>query len=323
MVVQPACLAERRTRQLGMCREMYESNSVSVVVPAYNEESFVGMVLRAIPPFVDHIYVVDDCSTDKTVETVLRTGEQLATARAQSHELKLQVETSEENGATTHQHLSKQELPADLTRYRQGELGERIAAVEQVGSIVLLRHRENRGAGGAIKTGYLAALVDEMDVVATIDADGQMDPKQLDRFVDPIVAGQADYTKGDRLSSPETAQEMPRFRLFGNRLLTYLTRVVSGYWDVTDPQNGYSAIRGETLARLNITELFEYYGYTNDLLVRLNTVDATVVDVSLRAIYADEESDIRLQTYIWRVLFMLIRNLVWRLRQRYSGGRDE
>jgi glycosyltransferase involved in cell wall biosynthesis len=308
---------------------MYESRSVGVVVPAYNEEPFVGGVVETMPAFVDRIYVVDDRSTDGTAEAALRAGERLAEARSdpdpehdQDHGR--QESQVESDGGSAGQTVRWREVTADLPtaadRYDEGPLGERLAAVRRVGPLFLLEHRENRGAGGAIKTGYLAALVDGVDVVATIDADGQMDPAELDRFVEPIVKGRADYTKGDRLSDLEATREMPRFRLFGNRLLTYLTRVASGYWDLMDPQNGYTAIRGETLAQIDVEGLFEYYGYTNDVLVRLNTIDATVLDVPLRAVYADEESHISLHRYVWRVWFMLVRNLLWRLRRTYLGG---
>jgi len=121
----------------------------------------------------------------------------------------------------------------------------------------VLSHDEQRGAGGAVKTGYLAALDGDADLVATVDGDGQMDPRRLDRFLDPLVDGDADYAKGTRLSRREHTAGMPAFRLFGNRLLTLLCRLSSGYWSLTDPVNGYTAIRREALKAIDPASAYE------------------------------------------------------------------
>ncbi|MFW6321261.1 MAG: glycosyltransferase family 2 protein, partial [Halohasta sp.] len=108
--------------------------------------------------------------------------------------------------------------------------------------VVPIRHDENRGVGGAIKTGYLRAREDEIDVTAVMGGDGQMDPAYLERIIEPIVNGEAEYAKGNRLVNDTDHTEMPRFRLVGNRILTLLTKIASGYWRVGDPQMGYTAI---------------------------------------------------------------------------------
>lgn len=290
-------------------------------MPAYNEETFVKEVIEDIPEFVDRIYFVDDRSQDRTVQRVLETAAQWTADDRGTPS----ADGTREEGAVTVGKVEQDAADVAVAedRYQKGPLADRVASVTQVDPLVLLEHDENRGAGGAIKTGYLASLVDRVDIVATIDADGQMDPTLLDEFLDPIIQGEADYTKGNRLSERRTRQEMPRFRLFGNVILTLLTRVVSGYWDVTDPQNGYTAIRRQTLECIDVEGLFEYYGYTNDILVRLNAVDATVTDVPLRAVYNEEKSHIQLRSYVWRVWLMLVRNLWWRLSTTYlQDGSD-
>ena len=108
--------------------------------------------------------------------------------------------------------------------------------------VVPIRHETNRGVGGAIKTGYLRAREDAVDVTAVMGGDGQMDPTQLERIIQPITTGEAEYAKGNRLINSEDHAEMPRFRLVGNRILTLLTKIASGYWRVGDPQMGYTAI---------------------------------------------------------------------------------
>ncbi len=179
--------------------------------------------------------------------------------------------------------------------------------------VVPIQHGENRGVGGAIKTGYLRARDDEIDVTAVMGGDGQMDPTVLDRIIDPIVDGEADYVKGNRLINDADHEQMPRFRQIGNRILTALTKIASGYWRIGDPQMGYTAISLTALREADIEEMYEFYGYCNDLLVRLNVSRQTVADVPSPLNYGDEQSHISYLTYIPRVSLMLLRTFLWRL----------
>lgn len=183
--------------------------------------------------------------------------------------------------------------------------------------VVPIQHGSNRGVGGAIKTGYRRACDDRLDVTAVMGGDGQMRADELHLVLDPIVEDRADYVKGNRLARPETRADMPRFRLFGNRLLSVFTRVASGYWGIGDPQNGYTAISLAALDAVAIEDIYEFYGYCNDLLVKLNVEGMRVADVPRCCNYADEVSHIRYSTYIPRVSWMLLRNFCWRLRERY------
>lgn len=184
--------------------------------------------------------------------------------------------------------------------------------------VVPIQHEENRGVGGAIKTGYLHAREDEIDVTAVMGGDGQMDPSILERIIDPVVDGEADYAKGNRLVNETDHEQMPGFRLLGNRILTLLTKIASGYWQVGDPQMGYTAISLDALHEADIDSMYEFYGYCNDLLVRLNVTGHRVADVPSPLNYGDEHSDISYLTYIPRVSLMLLRTFLWRL---WSGRR--
>jgi Glycosyltransferases involved in cell wall biogenesis len=272
---------------------MYRDHSIGVVVPAYNEEGLIGDVIRSMPEYVDRIYVIDDCSTDGTWEEIQ------SAARASSE--------PEITGDT-------EPLVAD-----GGEslLAQRATVHDPIGRVVPVQHRKNRGAGGAIKTGYLAALEDAVDIVPTIDGDGQMDLSKLPKLLDPIVEGDADYAKGNRLLYKEFRSEMPKFRFLGNSILTFLTKIASGYWKTMDPQNGYTAISNYALANVGIGAMYEYYGYCNDLLVKLNAKGMRVADVAMPAVYGDEESSIDYSTYIRKVSWMLLQNFLWRLKVKY------
>lgn len=180
----------------------------------------------------------------------------------------------------------------------------------------LIQHETNRGPGAALSTGYHAALEDNMDIVVKVDGDGQMPPEQIVNLIMPIIKGEADYTKGDRLSRPELHDSMPRFGLFGNRLLTWLTRIASGYWHINDSQNGFTAISKKALQIVN-SDLYSYYGYLNDLLVQLNVHHIKISDVPMPAKYGGERSSIQLTRYVPKLSWLLLTRFLWRLKVKY------
>lgn len=183
--------------------------------------------------------------------------------------------------------------------------------------MVPLRHRTNRGRGAAVKTGYLRALQDDLDIVVVMDGDGQMDPNQLDRLLDPVVSGRVDYAKGNRLARPRDWRGMSNWRLFGNVLLTLLTNLASGYWGLRDSQNGYTAISAGMLEQLDIEALYDEYGFLNDMLVTLNIHRARVCDVEMPAVYGDERSGIRYTTFVPSLSVLLFKGFLRRLKHKH------
>lgn len=275
---------------------MYRDHTIGVVVPAYNEEGLIGTVIKMMPDCVDSIYVIDDCSPDETWNEIIEA------ARRDKSPTKAEEQDD----------ISTPKLTDGA-----GSLGQRAEIHEQIGRVVPLQHRENKGAGGATKTGYLAALEDGPDITLTMDGDGQMDPDHMPRLLDPIVDDEADYAKANRLMYREYREEMPAFRFLGNSILTFLTKIASGYWKTMDPQNGYTAISHYALDNVGIEAMYEYYGYCNDLLVKLNAKGMRVADVAIPAIYREEQSSIRYSEFIWKVSKMLLQNFLWRLKVKY------
>ena len=153
-------------------------------------------------------------------------------------------------------------------------------------------HQENRGVGGATISGYRDALAVGAAVVVKIDGDGQMDSADLNRFVSPILLGRADYTKGNRFFDIELLRTMPRARLFGNSILSLVNKLSSGYWNIADPTNGYTAIHADVLRLLPLNKLDERFFFESDMLFRLNVMRAVVVDVPLEATYGAEVSSL-------------------------------
>jgi glycosyltransferase involved in cell wall biosynthesis len=161
--------------------------------------------------------------------------------------------------------------------------------------VTVLRHTHNRGVGAAVVTGYEAALAEGADIVVKIDGDGQMDPRELIRLVRPIIAGEADYAKGNRFFDFKLLAQMPRLRLFGNALLSLVNKLASGYWNVMDPTNGYTAINRAALSGLPLDRLDRGYFFESDMLFRLYTIRAVVKDLPMRARYGGETSSLRVR----------------------------
>jgi len=156
--------------------------------------------------------------------------------------------------------------------------------------VEVLTHAHNQGVGGAVMTGYAAAIERGAHIIVKVDGDGQMDPALIPAFVLPILAGQADYTKGNRFFNLEEVRAMPAIRLFGNAVLSFVSKLSSGYWNVFDPTNGYTAIHADVAALLPLNKISRRYFFESDMLFRLNTIRAVVVDVPMAAKYADEVS---------------------------------
>lgn len=183
--------------------------------------------------------------------------------------------------------------------------------------VVYIRHDTNRGVGGAIVSGYKRALKDKMDITAVMAGDNQMDPAYLPDFLDPIVEGKADYTKGNRLLNREYRTGMSRWRTTGNMILTLLTKIASGYWQAVDPQNGYTAISSRVLKTIDLDSIYPYYGYCNDMLIKLNVYGFQVVNVSHPARYGKEKSKIKYSRYILKVSLLLLSGFIWRSKTKY------
>ncbi len=183
--------------------------------------------------------------------------------------------------------------------------------------VVLVQHTENRGVGAAITTGYREAFSRGAEVCAVMAGDGQMDPADLPRLLAPVLAGEAAYAKGCRISHPEAQALMPRARWIGNVVLAFLTRLVTGY-RVRDSQCGYTALSRHAAGLLPLEQLWPRYGYPNDLLGMLREHGLLMREVTVRPVYADEHSGIGLRHAFFVVPYVLARVLSRRLTSRLA-----
>lgn len=195
--------------------------------------------------------------------------------------------------------------------------GEYISANVRDPRVSVVRLQQNQGVGGATVAGYEAALEKQADVAVKLDGDGQMDPRLIPVITTPIVSGYADYTKGNRFYNIEDVISMPKLRLFGNAVLSLMSKFSSGYWDVSDPTNGYTAIHARILEQLPLKKISRRWFFETDLLFRLNTIGAVVVDIPMTAVYGDEKSNLKILNVIPEFLWKHTRNYFKRIFYNY------
>ncbi|MBS3097300.1 glycosyltransferase family 2 protein [Candidatus Woesearchaeota archaeon] len=186
--------------------------------------------------------------------------------------------------------------------------------------IELIQHEKNKGVGQAIITGYKKSSKDGYDITVVIGGDNQMDLKDLPNFLEPIIKGEADYTKGNRfLLGGNAYTEMPGKRFFGNSMLSFITKMASGYWKIFDTQDGYTAITKEAIDRVDWKKAWKGYGYVGDWLVLFNVYNLKVKDVPRRAIYLEGErqSQIKIWKYIIKVGPRMANRFFYRMKMKY------
>ena len=178
----------------------------------------------------------------------------------------------------------------DASPDRTSEIVARCATEDS--RITLLRHVANQGVGGAMVTGFRAALELKAQVVVKIDGDGQMDTDHIPELLLPLIKGEADYTKGNRFRDFKALRQMPTLRRVGNMGLSFCTKAAVGYWNCFDPTNGFVAIRGSVLAQLPLEKIHRSYFFETSMLSNLYLLSALVKDVPLPARYGAETSNL-------------------------------
>jgi glycosyltransferase involved in cell wall biosynthesis len=183
--------------------------------------------------------------------------------------------------------------------------------------LITLKTPQNQGVGGAMVLGYRHALELGADVIVKMDGDGQMAPEFMPHLLDALTDQGYDYAKGNRFLAGQSLAAMPRHRIFGNVLLTFLTKLASGYWHVFDPQNGYTAIKAGALRLLDLSRIHKRFFFENDMLVNLNYSSRRVKDVAIPARYGPEQSHLNIVGISVTFPFLLIHRFFRRISQKY------
>lgn len=238
------------------------SDSVAVVIPAFQAEEHIKTVIDKIPSWVDYIIVVNDCSYDTTkdiVEEIIKTNEK----------------------------------------------------------VFLINHEINRGLGVAMMNGYMKAYDLGAEVIVKMDSDDQMNPDYLIELITPILNNEADYTKGNRFLHEMELSSMPFIRRVGNIGLSFLVKMASGYWNIFDPSNGYTAIHVSMFPLLNIDRIGKRYYFETSMLVELGLISAVVKDVYIPARYGEEKSNLSIIKTIFEFPPKLLKSFFRRLIVEY------
>ena len=166
--------------------------------------------------------------------------------------------------------------------------------------VTVLTNSENLGVGGATKTGYLQAIKYQADIIVKLDGDGQMNPKDITKLTKAITEEKYNYAKGNRFFTIKNVQQMPIVRKFGNLVLSFMSKLSTGYYEIFDPNNGFTAIDSDYLTQLPLDEIDNRYFFESDMLYQLNLLGAKVLDIPLPAIYKDEHSSLN----IWQSIII-------------------
>jgi len=291
---------------------MLNKKTIAVVVPCYNEETQIGSVIETMPDFVDRIVIIDDNSTDNTLEVV-----RSYIARENKSNIQIKpIDLKRNEGIYSRADQILQKVRKEEVKHYPDKIIENTD--EENERIILLRHKKNMGKGSGIITGYKWARDFGIDCIATMDGDGQMDPSELKSICQPIIEEEIDYVKGNRLIHPVALLIIPRVRFLGNSILSILTKIASGYWQISDTQTGYTAIGKKALNSIRIHQIYPSYGYPNDVLVKLNIAFCTIREVPIKPVYdIGEKSKMNIIKVIPKISWLLFRSFFFRLWQKY------
>lgn len=197
------------------------------------------------------------------------------------------------------------------------ESSGRIAEGSGRKNLLVLYHDNNQGVGGAVITGYKKALELGCDIIIKMDGDGQMDPAYIQSLIEPLINNKADYAKGNRFRDFNALKSMPKVRLFGNSTLSFLVKFSSGYWNVMDPTNGYTAIHRRALDRLNLEKMSKRFFFESDMLINLNIINAVVQDIPIPARYTGEKSSLNIKKVFIQFPPKIFKGLIRRIFLKY------
>ncbi len=184
-------------------------------------------------------------------------------------------------------------------------------------NVTVIYHEHNQGVGGAVITGYKKALELGCEIIVKMDGDGQMDAKYIQMLLPPLIKNNADYTKGNRFTNFKALKLMPKVRLFGNSALSFFLKAASGYWNVLDPTNGYTAIHKRAVEKLNLENISKNFFFESDMLINLNIINAVVKDIEIPAKYGDEPSSLNIKKTLFIFPMKLIKGFMKRIFFKY------
>ena len=292
---------------------MLNNKTVAVVVPAYNEETQIAMVIETMPEFVDRIVIVNDCSTDQTEKIVKQF---IDSSRKIPLKNNKKINLSKSEKKYNHAKLVMQKKNEDEINFFLPSKVVNLSSKDD--QIVLINQLKNGGVGASIARGYKWCKDNKIDCTAVMAGDGQMDPNELESICLPVIDENIDYVKGNRLIHRSAWFVIPKVRYFGNSILSILTKIASGYWHVSDTQTGFTAISLKALNAIPLYKIYKSYGMPNDLLVKLNIAFCTIKEVEIKPVYnIGEDSKMKISKVIPKIAWLLFKSFFKRLWIKY------
>jgi len=290
---------------------MLNNKTIAVVVPAYNEENQIGIVIETMPDFVDRIIIINDMSNDKTeeiVKSLLNSVHNNTNLKIEGKEI---IKTFHNDAEVKLQEFNKKEIQyfPKSEVFNENQKNERI---------ILINNLVNVGVGGSIARGYKWCKDNKIDCTAVMAGDAQMDPDELESICSPVINGGVDYVKGNRLIHGSAGYFIPKTRLIGNAILSILTKIASGYWRISDAQTGYTAISLAALNSIKLYDIYKRYGMPNDMLVKLNIAYCTIREIPIKPVYRiGEQTKMKLYKVMPGISFLLFKSFFKRLWTKY------
>lgn len=279
---------------------MLNGKLIGVVVPAFNEEQQIGMVIDTMPKFVDRIIIVNDFSLDATSKVVSN-----YVSKDSLSAVSIEFDSF----------LFDNEKNRELDRFIKSSPPHNVKKDQR---IILLNNKKNEGNGKSIARGLKFAFDLGLDAVSIMDGDGQMDPNELIDIMSPVAFDNVNYVKGNRLTHPSANLVIPKIRLFGNSILSILNKMAAGYWKVSDTQTGYVCLSKEMLSKIELHSMYKRYGWPNDLLVKANIESCTIREVGIKPVYnVGEQSKMNIFKVIPKISWLLVRSFFKRLYIKY------
>jgi len=290
---------------------MLNDKTIACVIPAYNEEDQIGYVLNNLPDYIDKVIVVNDGSKDNTEKIVKE-----IIGKDKTEVIRIEkpqpIIPNHYNYADI---LLQEEQIQEVNYLPKFDIFNEKPEEDR---IILINLLSNSGVGSAVACGYKWGKDYNIDCIVKIDGDGQMDPAEIMSICSPIVNGEADYVKGNRLIHQTSRLVIPRVRYFGNSILSILTKIASGYWYISDTQTAFTAISLDALKSINLVKLYKKYGYPNDILVKLNIAGRSIKEVGIKPIYnVGEVSSMRILKLIPRISWLLFKSFFYRIWIKY------
>ena len=157
--------------------------------------------------------------------------------------------------------------------------------IKYLKKVEVIFNKINLGVGGAVKIGYKKSINNFFDITVKIDGDNQMNPMEIKNLLNPIIYKNYGYTKGNRFINNNEIQNYPRARFYGNIFLSFISKLSSGYWDIFDPINGFTAIKVDILKKINLEKIDDRYFFETDMLFNLYFDNVKIKDIPVEIKY--------------------------------------